>query len=267
MRKKIIIIIAVFLVFALTLCSFSVVSSQSSFLEKIPFLKSDFDKCIDNMNSYKQNIMAAEFLSNSDDFIRSVKVLRDDVNEERREDAKTHLNETKNNYVKLYDMSRSLNDENVTLFMVEGHRAFKIVLDDEMWSNMEEIPESLEELEEKRDMESKIYSDEKAKNEELKGDIPRFEAQLCETKGEKKRSIREVMGMLIFPILIASIVGFFILIPWYKRFADKHEYWGSMVKGVEFISPVKVISLILIVAFLVLLGYIIYKEYLLAVIF
>lgn len=266
MRERII-IITVSLVFALILCSLSVVPSQSSFLEKIPLFKSDFDKCIDNMNSYKRNIMDAEFLNNSDAFIRSVKILKDDVSEKRWEDAKTHLNETKNNYARLYDRSRSLNDENVTLFMVEAHRAFKNVLDDKMWSYMEEIPESLKELEEKRETENKIYSAEKVKNEELKGNIPVIEAQLYEIKNKKRENIKEVMSGLIFPILIASIMGFFIFIPWYKRYADKHEYWGSMVKDVEFISPLKVITVILVVAFLVLFGYIIYRGYLFAVIF
>jgi len=266
MRERII-IITVSLVFALILCSLSVVPSQSSFLEKIPLFKSDFDKCIDNMNSYKRNIMDAEFLNNSDAFIRSVKILKDDVSEKRWEDAETHLNETKNNYARLYDRSRSLNDENVTLFMVEAHRAFKNVLDDKMWSNMEEIPESLKELEEKRETENKIYSAEKVKNEELRGNIPIIEAQLYEIKNTKRGTIKEVMSGLIFPILIASIMGFFIFIPWYKRYADKHEYWGSMVKNVEFISPLKVITVILVVAFLVLFGYIIYRGYLFAAIF
>ncbi len=256
------IFIIVFLVFGLILCSFNVVSSIDN-----PLLssKSDFDKCIDKMDSLEQNITNTEFLNRGDDFIRSVKVLREDVKDKRWEDAKTHLNATKDDYAKLYDMLGSLKDENATLFITEAHKAFKIVLD-EMWNNIGEISESEEKLEEKREKVNEIYGDEKAKREEHKENITHLEAEFGKIKDEKRRTIGEVVGLLVFPIFITFVVGFFIFIPWYKKYADKHEYWGFMAKGVEFLSPVKVFGILLVVAFLIMLGYAIYRGYLLAAI-
>ena len=234
----------------------------------------DFQVHVENMQGYwtslnntSSNLATPNqdyeaFLAISDDFTHNIKNLREAVKNRNLEKTNELLDTVNAQYPSMYDYADKVCDItcNVLMFMEEAEESTGIVIE-EVGTLTQEIKESVSELEKKRN-ETKVTLDSLiGENKELQESYEELEKKRKSWQISKWREAKNVLFHLALPIAAAFVVGFIVLIPWYKKFAQEEEYWGFSVKKTGRISPVTIMMFIVIAILAILIGYTAYKGY------
>lgn len=215
-----------------------------------------------NLTTPNQNYK--DFLDNSQVFVHNNQNLRGAVKNINLQKISGLLNTVNNQYPLMSDSADNIYNYDaiysVTKFMEEAGNSIRIVIK-EAETLTQEIKESVSELEKKRN-ETKVTLDSLiGENKELQESYEELEKKRKSWQISKWREAKNVLFHLALPIAAAFVVGFIVLIPWYKKFAQEEEYWGFSVKKTGRISPVTIMMFIVIAILAILIGYTAYKGY------
>ena len=253
-----------------------VLTSGCEFLSRVMPGKDEFQLSIDKMENYRSEIEnecnglpegdvkrteCSNFLEKSETFMQDIQSLRQAVKYEDLEEINSMLEKSKTSYQEVSDSQNKIGSEKGRLFMTEADKSFRVVIS-EIKTLTEGITESKQNLQNERDEkkgEQKSLAD---TNVELQQSCSEMERQLGPLESDKRDKVKDAVGHLALWIVPAFVVGFGILIPWYRKFANEEEYWGFYTKKTSRTSPVFIMMCVCIAALLLLIAYLVVEGYL-----
>lgn len=253
-----------------------ILTGGCEFLSQVMPGKDAFQISIDKMENYWSEIQHErnelpegdikrneydKFLENSEAFIDNIQALHQAVKFEDLEKIDSTLEKSKTSYQEVCDSQNNIEVEKVKLFMTEADKSFGIVIS-EIKMLIQEITESKQKLESERDEKEATYESIEHTSVALQQSCSEMEKQLGPLESVKKDKANGAVRHLSLWVVPAFVVGFGILIPWYRKFANEEEYWGFYTKKTHRTSPVIIMMLISIAALLILIGYLVIKGYL-----
>jgi len=253
-----------------------VLTSGCEFLSRVMLGKDEFQLSIDKMENYRSEIEnecnglpegdvkrteCSNFLEKSETFMQDIQSLRQAVKYEDLGEINSTLEKSKTSYQEVSDSQNKIEIEKVGLFMTAADKSFRVVIS-EIKTLTEGITESKQNLQNERDEKKGEQGSLADTNVELQQSCSEMERQLGPLESDKRDKIKDAVGHLALWVVPAFVVGFGILIPWYRKFANEEEYWGFYTKKTSRMSPVLIMMCVCIAALLILIAYLVVEGYL-----